>query len=61
MEQKTFEVSGTYSVRDGQGKFTMEVRAHNEGFAREKTLAELGSRHKLKRKSVKITAVMEKK
>lgn len=61
MEQKTFEISGTFNDRTGNRKFTRDVRAHNENFAKEKVLSEFGSRHRLRRSAVKISSSKEKK
>lgn len=52
---KAFEVSGQFmmSYRKWQ-PFAIEVAAADENGAREKTMALMGSRHGVKRKSVKI-------
>ena len=60
MEQRTFVVKGTFIERKETKKFGKEVTAHNEGFAREKVLSDLGSRHKLRRSAVKIDSVQAK-
>lgn len=55
---KAFEVSGQFMISHKRWQpFAMEVAAADEAGAREKTLALLGSRHKVKRKSVQIDGV----
>jgi large subunit ribosomal protein LX len=52
---KAFEVSGQFMISHRKWQpFAMEVAADDEMAAREKTLALLGSRHKVKRKCVQI-------
>ncbi len=55
---KAFEVSGEFmvSLRRWQ-PFALEVAALDEKAAIEKTMALMGSRHKVKRRSVKIQNV----
>lgn len=55
---KAFEVSGQFmvSLRRWQ-PFALEVAAADEAGAKERTLALMGSRHKVKRKNVKIDNV----
>ena len=59
--QRTFEISGTFTDRTGERKYTKEVHARNENLAKEKVLSEFGSKHKLRRNAVKIASVKEKK
>jgi ribosomal protein L20A (L18A) len=55
---KAFEVSGQFMIsRRKWQPFALEVAALDEGAAREKTLALMGSRHKVKRKFVQIDDV----
>lgn len=55
---KAFEVSGQFMRSHKKWQpFTIEVAAEDEGAALEKTLALMGSRHKVKRKFVKIDGV----
>lgn len=55
---KAFEVSGQFMASHKRWQpFAMEVAAADEDAAREKTLALLGSRHKVKRKSVRIGGI----
>lgn len=55
---KAFEVSGQFMISHRKWQpFAMEVAAADEAGAREKTLALLGSRHRVKRKGVKIDGI----
>lgn len=55
---KAFEVNGQFMISHRRWQpFAMEVAAADEKGAREKTLALLGSRHKVKRKCVQIGGV----
>jgi large subunit ribosomal protein LX len=56
-----FEIKGEYLLKEKPWKFTKEIEAINENMAREKTLALMGSKHKLKRNKIKINAVKELK
>ncbi|MEW6329814.1 MAG: 50S ribosomal protein L18Ae [Candidatus Micrarchaeota archaeon] len=52
-----FLVEGEMSLGRERRKFTKEVEAPSEGVARERVYAEMGSRHGLNRRRVKITSV----
>ena len=52
---KNFEVTGTYLEAKNIKKFTKNVEAFNEKHAMEKTMSLIGSKHKTKRKNIKIT------
>lgn len=55
---KAFEVSGQFiETRRRWQPFTLEVAAADEPSAKEKTLALMGSRHKVKRKNIQIENV----
>lgn len=55
---KAFEVSGQFMISHRKWQpFSLEVAASDEDAAREKTLALLGSRHKVKRKFVQLDDV----
>lgn len=55
---KAFEVSGQFMISHRKWQpFAIEVAAIDENGAREKTLALMGSRHGLKRRSVQIEGV----
>lgn len=57
LQQKLFEVSGTFVKSGRQQKFSKIVSAHNEGFAKEKTYALFGSKMKIRRRQIKIEKV----
>jgi len=61
MEEKTFVINGTYRDQGEIKKFAKEINANNENFAKEKTLTEIGSKHKIKRQGIIITNITEKK
>ncbi len=55
---KAFEVSGQFMMSHKKWQpFAIEVAAADEGGAREKTMALMGSRHKVKRKFIQIADV----
>lgn len=52
---KAYEVSGQFMIsRKRWQPFAIEVAAEDEAAAREKTFALMGSRHKVKRRFVKL-------
>lgn len=57
MSMKTYTVTGTFHPGGEQRGFTVEVDAENSDVAREHTLAELGSKHRLKRTQIEIKEV----
>jgi len=61
VEEKTFTISGTYQDRGEMKKFSKEVSAQNENYAREKTFSLIGSKHKVKRNAIAIKEVSGKK
>jgi len=61
MEEKNFVVKGTMRQKNEGQKFTKEIKAVNEGFAKEKTLSMMGSKHNAKRNAIKILEVTQKK
>ena len=56
---KAFRVTGSYADPRKRQPFSMEVSAEDEGAVREKTLSVLGSKHRLKRRDIDITEVVE--
>lgn len=52
-----FTVAGSWKARDGWQRFETPIEAPNEAVATERTLAELGSRHGLKRTQIDIEEV----
>ncbi|MFB6352752.1 MAG: 50S ribosomal protein L18Ae [Halobacteriales archaeon] len=53
----TFTVRGRYQSRDGWSPFESAVEAPNEDVARERTYANLGSRHGLARRQIELEEV----
>lgn len=56
-----FAVSGTFLEKDEYKKFTKIVSAYNEANARENVFSQMGSKHAVKRRHVKIDSVKEAK
>lgn len=57
---KAFRIVGEIEVKKRRWqKFSKEISADDEAGAREKILSDLGSRHRRKRRSVKIASVSE--
>ena len=52
-----FTVRGEWQARDGWQSFEKQIDADNEDVARERTYAEFGSKHGLKRTQVTIEGV----
>ena len=59
--EKTFEVTGTFLEKKQEKKFAKKVKAVNEKYAVEKILAGIGSKHRSKRRHIKISQVKEVK
>jgi large subunit ribosomal protein LX len=57
MEDSRFEVKGTFMVGREWHPYTKVIEAPNDAQARERTLAVIGSKHRLKRRYITITAV----
>jgi large subunit ribosomal protein LX len=57
MEDKTFEVKGTFLMGDDWKPYKKVISAPNEKQARERTFAVIGSKHNLKRMYIKIDDV----
>jgi large subunit ribosomal protein LX len=57
MEDSRYEVKGTFMVGREWHPYTKVIEAPNEAQARERTLAVIGSKHRLKRQYITITAV----
>jgi large subunit ribosomal protein LX len=57
MENKTFEVKGTFKIRDEWLPYAKVIAAPNETQAQERTFALMGSKHRLKRRYIKVQAV----
>ena len=54
-----FTVNGRFQSRDGWETFQTEVEAENEDVARERTYANFGSQHGLKRTQIEIEEVAQ--
>ncbi len=59
MSEKIWRASGEYKKKNRTFVFTRELLGEKESHVREKILSELGSRHKVKRREITITAVQE--
>jgi large subunit ribosomal protein LX len=53
----SFVVRGRYQARDGWQEFEKEVRAPNQDVAIERTYADIGSQHALKRTRIDVYGV----
>ena len=58
---KTYEAKGTFVKHGKTGKFTTAVSAENEKMAKEKLLAEMGSKQNLTRVNILIESLKEAK
>ena len=56
---KIFEVNGEYKEKKDWKKFKKNVKAESNSFAAEKTMCVIGSKHKVKRRSIQINEVKE--
>lgn len=57
MENQTFEVIGACKINDRWKPYRRVIGAPNENQAREKILADIGSKHRLKRSYITIKTV----
>jgi len=57
MENKKFEVKGTFLMGEDWAPYTKIIAAPNARQAHERTLAVIGSKHNLKRRYIKIDAI----
>jgi len=56
---KAYKVSGSFLMKDRWQKFTKEVAAENPAQAKEAILSDLGSKHRVTRKFVKVEKIQE--
>ncbi|MEE9237571.1 MAG: 50S ribosomal protein L18Ae [Thermoplasmata archaeon] len=56
---KAFRVTGEFLMAQKRQKFTKEVAANDEGEAVERVLSLLGSKHRVKRRKIRIHNVSE--
>ena len=59
MEQKQFEVKGTYQEKQAWKPYTKVITAPNEKQAEERIYNLIGSKHRLKRLYIKIEKITE--
>jgi large subunit ribosomal protein LX len=57
MTDQKFEVKGTFLMGEDWMPYTKVIEAPNEKQAQERTFAVIGSKHKLKRRYIKVDAV----
>ena len=53
----TFGIKGTFREGEKNKKFTKNISAVNEGFAKEKLYCAIGSKHNAKRRFIKIEGI----
>jgi large subunit ribosomal protein LX len=56
---KPFSISGTFLMGDSWSPFKKEVAAKDQVEAVKKLFSDLGSKHRVKRRNIKITSVEE--
>jgi large subunit ribosomal protein LX len=59
MEEKQFEVKGTYQEKKNWKPYTKVLMAPNEKQAHERVYNLIGSKHNLKRAYIKIDSIVE--
>jgi ribosomal protein L20A (L18A) len=59
--EKVYEISGEFLEKGNKKKFTKHVKAQNEKFAIEKTMALFGSKQKIKRRHITVNEAKEYK
>ena len=59
MSSKIWRASGDYKKKKRRFIFSRELLGEKEAHIREKILSELGSRHRVKRKQINITEIIE--
>lgn len=57
MDEKQFEVKGTFKIGDEWHPYTKIVTAPNEAQAQERTFAVIGSKHRLKRRYITVNTI----
>jgi ribosomal protein L20A (L18A) len=61
MEEKTYIVNCEIKTKEKITKLKTKVKSKNEKLAKEKAMANIGSRHKINRHQIKITSIEEAK
>ena len=57
LKEINYEIVGTFIEKGSEKKFTKQVKGFNENTAKENLYALMGSKHKLKRRTIKINEV----
>lgn len=57
MDEKQFEVKGTFKIDDEWHPYTKIITAPNEAQAQERTFAVIGSKHRLKRRYITVNTI----
>ena len=57
MEEKQFEVKGTFKIGEEWHPYTKIISSPNEVQAKERTFAVIGSKHRLKRRYITVNAI----
>lgn len=58
---KPYKISGSFLMGENWSNFTKEVAGRDEEDAVDRLLSDLGSRHRVKRRNIKISSVEELK
>lgn len=56
---KFYEITGEFEKKGEKRKFSKKVKAESHGFASEKVMCLMGSKHKVKRRDIIIKEVKE--
>jgi len=57
LKEMNYEIAGTFMEKGSEKKFTKQVKGFNENTATENLYALMGSKHKLKRRAIKINEI----
>ena len=57
MQDRQFEVKGTFAIGGEWHPYTKIIKAPNEAQARERTFAIFGSKHRLKRRYIIVSTI----
>jgi ribosomal protein L20A (L18A) len=58
---KEYEIKGTFTKNNEKQKFTSTIKAENEKMAKEKILAQMGGKQKIKRNYISIEEIKVEK
>ena len=56
---KAFRITGSYADPRKRQPFSIEMAAEDEAAVKERALSTLGSKHRLKRREIEITEIVE--